>query len=231
MEQKAILYKNRYLILCNPAPIFENHFTVVALEHEPQEINSAFESFLQLAVDASPKYAVFYNGPGCGASAPDHLHFQMVPAVHLPFLEISKRLRMVKKISSVFFKPDHSLNRSVIVMESSNAKTLAEQFSHLLDITKKRLMINDEPMMNVICTYLRNRWQVNVFLRSKHRPASYFAEDKRRIFVSPGAVDMAGVVITPLLDNYNRLDYNDIKKIFKEVSVAENAMSLIIREL
>ena len=231
LEQKAILYKNKYLILCNPAPIFENHFTVVALEHEPQEINSAFAPFLQLAADASPKYAVFYNGPFCGASAPDHLHFQMVPVNHLPFLETSKRLQPVKEISSVFFTPDHSLNRSVLILESNNAKALAEQFEHLLDITKKRLMIHDEPMMNVVCNYSKNGWRLIIFLRGKHRPDSYFAEDECRIFVSPGAVDMAGVVITPLLDNYNHLDYNHIKNIFKEVSLPDAAMSFIVKEL
>lgn len=231
LEQKAILYKNKYLILCNPAPIFKNHFTVVALEHEPQEINFAFTSFLQLTADASPEYAVFYNGPCCGASAPDHLHFQMVPATYLPFLKTLKRLQPVKKISSVLYMSDQSLHRSALILESSNAKALAEQFSRLLDITKKRLMINDEPMMNVICNYSKNAWRLIIFLRSKHRPASYFAEGEHRIFVSPGAVDMAGVVITPLLDNYNRLDYNDIKNIFKEVSTAESAMSLIVKAL
>ncbi|PKN05867.1 MAG: DUF4922 domain-containing protein, partial [Deltaproteobacteria bacterium HGW-Deltaproteobacteria-7] len=75
-EQHGILYRDTYLILCNPAPIFGHHFTVASLTHEPQDITSALTCFLQLAADASPDYTVFYNGPACGASAPDHLHFR-----------------------------------------------------------------------------------------------------------------------------------------------------------
>ena len=100
-EQQGILYRNQYLILCNPAPIFENHFTIVTLEHKPQEITSSISWLLRLSMDLSPDYAVFYNGPACGASAPDHLHFQMIPVNTLPFLSELKELPPVKEISSV----------------------------------------------------------------------------------------------------------------------------------
>jgi glycosyltransferase involved in cell wall biosynthesis/diadenosine tetraphosphate (Ap4A) HIT family hydrolase len=230
-EQKGILYQNQYLILCNPAPIFKNHFTIVALDHEPQEIASYIMSLLRLAAAASPKYAVFYNGPACGASAPDHLHFQMVPANALPFLKESKGLPWVREISSVGYRMGECQDRSALVLESEKAKALSEQFLILLKAAQKILKTNDEPMVNVICYYTGNRWRLVVFLRRKHRPDSYFAENERRIFISPGAVDMAGVVITPLLDNYNRLDYNAVCGIYREVSLLESTMDSIINEL
>ena len=90
---------------------------------------------------------------------------------------------------------------------------------------------NDEPMVNVICNYSGNRWRLIVFLRQKHRPDAYYAKGENRIFISPGAVDMAGVVITPLLDNYNRLDYNAIRGIYREVSLPDSTLNSIVMEL
>ena len=80
---------------------------------------------------------------------------------------------------------------------------------------QKILKINYEPLVNVICNYAGNCFRLSIFLRQKHRPEAYFVEGENRIFISPGAVDMAGIIITPLLDNYNRLDYNAIRGIYQ----------------
>ena len=102
---------------------------------------------------------------------------------------------------------------------------------NLLKTVQKILATNDEPLVNVICVYAENRWRLVIFLRQKHRPDAYFAEGENRIFISPGAIDMAGVIITPLLDDYNRLDYNTIRDIYQEVSLPEDMMNIIIKEL
>ncbi len=86
-------------------------------------------------------------------------------------------------------------------------------------------------MVNVICDYAGRRFRLFVFLRQKHRPEAYFVKGENRIFISPGAVDMAGIIITPLLDNYNRLDYNAIRGIYREVSLPEGMMDSIVKEL
>ncbi len=230
-EQQGILYRNQYLVLCNPAPIFENHFTIVALEHQPQEITSSINWLLRLSTDLSPDYAVFYNGPACGASAPDHLHFQMIPVNALPFLSELRELPPVKEISSVRYSRGKGFDRSVIVLESKNADELTKQFMCLLKAAQKILATNDEPLVNVICTYTGNCWRLAIFLRQKHRPDAYFAEGKNRIFVSPGAIDMAGVIIAPHLDDYNRLDCNTIRDIYQEVSLPEGMMNTIMNEI
>ena len=230
-EQQGILYRNQYLILCNPAPIFENHFTIVALEHKPQEITSSINWLLRLSTSLSPDYAVFYNGPACGASAPDHLHFQAIPVNALAFLSELRELPPVKEISSVRYSMGKGFDRSVIVMESKNADELTKQFLRLLKVAQKILITNDEPLINVICNYTGDCWRLAIFLRQKHRPDAYFAEGKNRIFISPGAIDMAGVVITPHLDDYNRLDCNTIRDIYQEVSLPEDMMNTIMNEL
>ena len=230
-EQKGILYRNQYLILCNPAPIFDKHFTIVNLRHRPQTIDGDLIWLMNLAQDLAPDFAIFYNGPACGASAPDHLHFQMVPANALPFLNELKELPSVKEISSVRYCLGEDFDRSVLVLESKNAKALTEQLLNLLKIAQKILATNDEPLVNVICAYTENYWRLVIFLRQKHRPDAYFAEGENRIFISPGAVDMAGVIITPHLNDYNRLDCNTIRGIYREVSLPEDIMNIIMNEL
>jgi hypothetical protein len=230
-QQLGVLYRNQYLILCNPAPIFEKHFTVVSLRHKPQEIASSINWLLQLGADLSPDYAVFYNGPACGASAPDHLHFQAIPQNVLPFLRELKKLSPVENNSFVRYSRWERFDRSVVVLEGKNARELAEQFLRLLEAAQKKLKIDYEPMVNVICDYAGRRFRLFVFLRQKHRPEAYFAKGENRIFISPGAVDMAGIIITPLLDNYNRLDYNAIGRIYREVSLPEGMMDSILKEL
>jgi glycosyltransferase involved in cell wall biosynthesis len=229
-QQSAILYRNDYLVLCNPAPIFKRHFTIVARKHQPQEISSSLESLLQIASDASPDYTVFYNGPACGASAPDHLHFQMMPFHSLPFLNRLQGMRTLKEISSVRYNLAEGSDRSAIVLESKNSDALKKQFLHLLRCAGQIQATADEPLINVLCSCRKNCWQLMIFLRQKHRPDAYFAEKNANIFVSPGAVDMAGVVITPKLADYQRLDCDTLRNIYREVSQDEETLRAIVNK-
>lgn len=229
-QQLGVLYHGQYLILCNPAPIFAKHFTIAALRHEPQAIASSIGRLLRLSADL-PGHSVFYNGPACGASAPDHLHFQAIPKNRLPFFLEFKKLLPVKNKLSVRYSRWKDFDRSVILLESQSTDELTKQFLDLYRVMQRILKTNKEPLVNVLCDYSGNRWQLAVFLRQKHRPNAYFAKGKDRIFISPGAVDMAGFVITPLLDNYNHLDYNAIREIYREVSLPENVMNSIIKEI
>jgi len=231
IEQGGILYRNQYLILCNPAPIFDKHFTIVNLRHRPQTIDENLIWLLNLTQDLASDFAVFYNGPACGASAPDHLHFQAIPVNALAFLSELKKLPPVKEISSVRYSMGKNFNRSVIILESKNANELTKQFLRLLKTTQKILITNEEPLVNIICTYTGNCWQLVIFLRQKHRPDAYFAEGENGIFISPGAIDMVGVIITPRLNDYKRLDCNTIRDIYQEVSLPEDMMNTIMNEL
>ena len=230
-EQQGILYRLEYLILCNPAPIFDHHFTIVHLHHQPQEIASSVNCLLQLSADLSPDYTVFYNGPACGASAPDHLHFQASPVTDFLFLNTLQALPLLKEISAVRFYQSKGIDRSVIILEAKNSRAMTEQFLHLLQTMKKIFASSDEPMINVISTHADDSWRLIVFLRRKHRPDAYFASGEKRIFVSPGAVDMAGLIITPREFDFNRMDGENVSRIYREVSLAEDMVNKIMNEL
>jgi hypothetical protein len=88
----------------------------------------------------------------------------------------------------------------------------------------------DEPPVNVICAFTVNVWRLTIFLRRKHRPDAYFAEGNQNIFISPGAIDMAGVVITPRLSDYERLRCSTLRKIYNEVSLSEETLGQILKE-
>jgi glycosyltransferase involved in cell wall biosynthesis len=229
-EQSGILYRNDYLLLCNPAPVFRNHFTVAACGHKPQEITSSLRSLLQISFDASPGYIVFYNGPACGASAPDHLHFQMVPFRSLPFLNLVRGARLRKKNSSVRYGAGDGSERSVIVLESENAGALQEEFLRLLKCAGRILAVEDEPLVNVLCAFRKDCWRLMIFLRRKHRPDAYFAGGDAHIFVSPGAVDMAGVVITPRIEDFERLNGGILRNIYREVSLDQEILRAIVNK-
>ncbi len=230
-QQRGILYRKNYLILCNPAPIFDKHFTVAFLRHRPQTIAASLIWLMSLAKDLTPEYAVFYNGPACGASAPDHLHLQAIPKKALPFIEAFETKSPIKEISGVNFYTGEKLDRSVVIMSGKDKKSVQEQFHRLIKATQKITLANREPMINVVCTYETNTWRLIIFLRQKHRPDAFFLEGEKRIFVSLGAIDMAGVIITPLLHDFHRLDASQISSIYREVSLAEDVTNKIIREL
>ena len=231
-EQSGILYRNGFVILCNPAPIFPEHFTIAARRHQPQEILSSLDLFLQIAADASPDYTVFYNGPACGASAPDHLHFQMIPARSLPFLNELEKGSFPIAPSTVLHRPAKSCDRCILLFKSDHAGLLKEHLERFLTASGEHLTAaKDEPLLNIFCTRRKNHLAVTVFLRRKHRPDAYFAPGTRRIFVSPGAIDMAGVVITPRPADFKRLDADTVRGIYREVSLEEAAENKIIADL
>jgi len=230
-EQQGILYRRGYMILCNPAPLFDKHFTIAAHQHQPQEIASSLNVLLQLSADLSPDYAVFYNGPACGASAPDHLHFQAGPVADIPFLNTLNKLSPVKEISAVRFYQGKNIDRSVIILEAKSRAAMAEQFLHLLKNMQNKLSRDSEPMINLFCTAAGDFWRLAVFPRGKHRPDAYFLTGEKRIFISPGAVDMAGLIITPLAADFNRLTCENIRTIYQEVSLPEEVINKIMEEL
>ncbi|MGH7454059.1 MAG: DUF4922 domain-containing protein, partial [bacterium] len=127
-EQKGILYENEFLALCNPMPIFPAHYTVSHLKHLLQLIDPYLDTFLRLARDLSPKFTIFYNGAQCGASAPDHLHFQIAPAGKIPIeheaAEAQRRER-VGEIDGVAILLLRDLGRAVIVFEGTNLENVA----------------------------------------------------------------------------------------------------------
>ena len=229
--QKGILYCDDFFILCNPAPVLTRHFTVVHRQHVPQNIQSSFTSLLKLTGDLAPRYTLLYNGPACGASAPDHLHFQAVPSAVLP-LEQSFAASFAKiKDGSVNLYRAQQTDRSIIALRGTKSKSLLKYFHLLMKSWQKINPGENEPKVNVLCSYEDGTWQIIVFLRALHRPAAFFAANEQRIFVSPGALDMAGLMITPFFADFQNLTADQIRGIYREVSATKEDLNLLINEL
>ena len=232
--QKGILYRQTYLILCNPAPIFSQHYVVSNRRHIPQSIEKNMDAFLLLAKDFGPGFTVFYNGPRCGASAPDHLHFHAVPSDMMP---IEKEIRedrnriLIRRLEGASILTLMSLSRPIIIVEGKELRSVETALLKAVEAMKETLPASDEPMMNLLCAYDGTQWQVLIIPRRKHRPDAYYREGDERILISPGMVDMGGLIITPVEKDFNAIDAEQIGNIFKEVSMDDDTFAKIMATL
>jgi diadenosine tetraphosphate (Ap4A) HIT family hydrolase len=232
--QKGILYRQTYLILCNPAPIFSQHYVVSNRRHIPQSIENNMAAFLLLAKDFGPGFTVFYNGPRCGASAPDHLHFHVVPSDMMP---IEKEIRedrnkiLIRQVEGVSILTSMSLSRPIIIVEGKELRSVETALRMAVTAMQEALPAPDEPMMNLLCAYDGTQWRVLIIPRRKHRPEAYYREGDERILISPGMVDMGGLIITPVEKDFNAIDAEQIENIFKEVSMDDDTFAKIMATL
>lgn len=236
-EQKGILYNDDFLILCNPFPIFPEHFTTPHINHFPQEIKNSIDIFLELSKDLSSNYIVFYNGPKCGASAPDHLHFQ---AGNKFFMPIDMEYNYLKNNYSKGILRDENISiyviddglRRFVSFESKNKKDIVNNFHKLYSLLISNSNENEEPKMNIISSYEEETgWKVIVFLREKHRSSHFFAEGESKILLSPAAVDLGGVCITPLENDFNKITKDVLIEIFNEVSFNRKNLDVLLENM
>jgi len=226
-EQRGILYTDKYIILCNPFPIFPTHFTLTRKEHRPQRIFGAFSDMLDLSKDISRYYSVIYNGPRCGASAPDHLHFQAGNKFFMPIDDEFHQIKneygkeIIENDNLSVFAVDDGL-RKFISIESLNKKIVVKVFKKFYNTYSELMNENQEPMINLISFYEEEYgWRIIIFLRAKHRPAVFFAEGEAKMLVSPAAIDLGGVCVFPREEDFYRITKEQIADIFKEVFVDE----------
>lgn len=232
-EQRAVEFGHDYLILCNPFPIFPQHFTIPHKQHLPQRIAGAFPAMLDLARAVHTRYTVFYNGPRCGASAPDHLHFQAGDKGFMTIESEYDRLKgqpIVTTRDVALFAPRSA--RPFVAIESADRDAAANAFKVLYRNLNNIAPSSEEPMMNVIVNYgavaadagagagggaAAGAWRVIVLPRIKHRPSFYSAEGDARILLSPGTVDLGGVCVLPLERDFQKLREHHLEQMLAEV--------------
>ncbi|MBN1665312.1 MAG: DUF4922 domain-containing protein [Deltaproteobacteria bacterium] len=222
VAQQGILYRNEYFILCNPWPIFPGHLTIAHLRHLPQAIENSFACLLRTAQDLSPRFTLFYNGPSCGASAPDHLHFQAVPAGSMPIerdAAIDARRQMIHDRESVFLYRLLQQERAAVIIEGNDFLKVQDAFRLLFGAMRRVMGHEPEPMMNVVCSYCCHQWRVIVFPRKKFRPSAYDLQGDKKILISPGAVEMGGFIVAPRKIDFERMDREKVSTIYREVSI------------
>jgi predicted N-acetyltransferase YhbS len=229
--QKGILYRNDYLILGNPMPVFSSHLTVSHVDHRLQAIDEHIGTYLQLMADLGPSWTVLYNGPKCGASAPDHLHFQIAPLGKMPIekeIREKRRLKLMKQVDIVFLYCVRDLGREAILLQGDNPIAVERVLKDFLNALKKVLSMDEEPMINIAGFHDAKKWRLVIFPRRKHRPDVFFKEGDARMVVSPGVIDMGGLLITPVEKDFKRLDATAVEGIYKEVSLEEEIVERAI---
>ena len=230
VEQKGIPILENYQILINPYPIFPRHLTISAIDHVPQLILDKFGNMLEIARELTD-YTIFYNGPRCGASAPDHFHFQAGNRGFMPLdNQMAELLSLYGKAigqdSIIAWKVDDMI-RKFIVIESSNAEKIESVFQKIYN---RLLMINphiNEPDVNLHCQYANGKWKVIIFPRGAHRPWQYYAEGRERILFSPASVDLGGLLIIPLEEDFSRLDKIQAWSMLKQVCISKEEFDKI----
>ena len=237
-EQFHLKFEGRkgrlYNIQVNPYPLFSNHLVIVRDTHIPQSIWHHFPDILDFTT-TYPDFTVFYNGPESGASAPDHLHFQAVPRLALPLEEeINKFLdHPTEPITSV---KDATLYRfpgyinGVFALKATTTKSLAKLFYCLLDCTHKSEE-ESEPKFNLY-TYRKDKeYRTFVILRSAYRSHHYFLEGADKLTISPGSADMAGFIVAPIKEDFDRLNSDLLSEMLTEVSISSEEQEMIERRL
>lgn len=208
-----------YEVLVNPFPIFPEHFTIPAFAHTPQQIKGNFGDMLDLA-QAMEGFTVFYNGPKCGASAPDHFHFQAGNAGFVPLDEemvaLKEKYGDEWEKNKVNFCTIKDGLRNFLVLEAADEIALINAFSHIYNELEAS-QSDEEPMLNILAQYIGGGWRVLVFPRALHRPSQYFAEGEENILISPASVDMGGVLITPQEKDFLKIRKTDIESILRQV--------------
>lgn len=227
-EQLRIPFGADYQVIMNPFPIFRNHLTIPVFAHEEQRILPRFGDMLLLAQELTD-FVVFYNGPQCGASAPDHMHFQ---AGNKGFLPIEMNWKTARKKNSISLGKAtlctlEEFLQPVFLLVSETKDDSVLLFSRL----HEALPVKDggyEPMMNVLSWYEDNKWITCVYPRRKLRPSCYYAEGENNILLSPASVEMAGVFAVPLEKDFNKITSRDITNVLQEVCISVEEMNMLI---
>ena len=219
-EERGVGWRD-LVILPNPYPILPHHCTIPSREHRPQQLAGRIEAMLELARAIGPEMLIYYNGPRCGASAPDHFHCQACDAAGVPlFRELFHSERTSPRTNHVSF------GRRMLVFDSTAADAVRCGIERALGAMRQLASDActggpDEPMINLLAFYRDGCYFGVLFPRAAHRPACHFAEDTQRIAISPAALEMAGILVVAEPDHFDRVDAATAHLIYEEVSLGE----------
>ena len=218
-EQETVMWEDRYKIQVNPYPIFSRHLTISALEHSPQRLDGRVADMMNLAKDL-PGYVVFYNGPHCGASAPDHMHFQAGLRNELPICDelFTASTALFDANSQGIFGVITQLGRPVFYIETMSIDLGEQWLNSLLDVLPVKNG-HSEPMVNILCWHNNGAWCIAVFPRRKHRPACYGTGEDQFV-LSPASVDMGGLWAVAREEDFDNLTLHEITIIYMDVCLS-----------
>jgi hypothetical protein len=236
LAQRGLPYDSEYLVLCNPFPIFPEHFTISSVRHTPQLIRDGFAAFLNLTRDLGTRYTTLYNGPNCGASAPDHLHFQSGTRSYLPIdteYDTLKQNRATSLVASGLLRAYYLDNylRGVLTFESREMLLVQRAFDALYEVLQQDGLPGEEPMLNILATHDDGTWRIHVFPRARHRPSFYLKEGDEQLLLSPAAVELGGICTTPRERDFDKVTRDHIVQMYREVCFPPERLGAIAERL
>jgi ATP adenylyltransferase/5',5'''-P-1,P-4-tetraphosphate phosphorylase II len=221
-EQRAFSCGNHFQVLINPFPIFRSHFTIASEIHTDQLFAPNIAEMLRIS-KLMEGYTLFYNGPECGASAPDHLHFQ---AGENGFMPIDSEYEKIKNTGELLFNSGSTVIRAfenylrkMISVETDSIENGAETIRFFVEKFHTFQPEKSEPMLNVLCSFATGKWTIHLFPRKLHRPSQFFAKGDKQLLISPASVDFGGVFILPRKEDFDKITAADISDIFEQVTI------------
>jgi len=236
-KQLGLSWNENWLILNNPYPIFKDHLVISHKEHILQNVNDAFPAMIKFVHSTDFAFSTFYNGPACGASAPDHLHFQACKKKDLPIIsqidsviksgDFSNLSVINKNSSSSSFATTFD-NRGILICLSESRKVLFSIVDQTISFLKNMTADSEEPLINIIISGSDNTYSAILFPRKAHRPKCFYNDENKKLLISPGAVDVGGVVILPREEDYLRTNKKYLLEIFSEVCLDHSVFQDLI---
>ena len=208
-EEEGLPFDENFTIYCNPFPIVDHHLTIAHREHGSQRIAGQFGNMLDLAARLAG-YFVVYNGPECGASAPDHMHFQAGSRVLFPIEKDTARLTGVSI-------PNYA--RNVLLLRGRDRSALIDRMNRAIDLLASVTGKRPEPLINIAVFCERDDWVTYLFPRGKHRPEVFQTGE---LMVSPASIDLCGIFVVPRAQDFEKITGADIAAIFREVTLPDD---------
>ena len=217
-EEEGLPFDENFTIYCNPFPIVDRHLTIAHKEHGAQRITGQFGNMLDIAARL-PKYFVVYNGPECGASAPDHMHFQAGSRELFP---IEKDTAALTGITV----PNYA--RNVFVLRGRDRSALIDRMDRAIDLLAETTGKRPEPMVNIAVFHERGEWVAYLFPRGKHRPEVFYTGE---LTVSPASIDLCGIFVVPMAEHFERITADAVAAIFREVTLPDDQFQEVAAKL
>ncbi len=217
-EEEGLPFDDNFTIYCNPFPIVNRHLTIAHKDHTPQRIADQFGSMLDIAARL-PGYFVVYNGSECGASAPDHMHFQAG----------SRRLFPIEHDTAAMTSiaiPNYS--RNVLLLRGCDRSALIDRMDRAIELLAEATDKRPEPLVNIAVFCERGEWVTYLFPRGKHRPQVFHTGE---LMVSPASIDLCGIFVVPRAHDFERITADAIDAIFREVTLPDAQFREVTRKL
>ncbi len=243
-EQSGIKLTSNYILLVNPFPVISMHFTAKFNLHVPQKISENFIEILYGAKTLGENYFLLYNGAEAGASVPEHRHFQGGAKNQFPIIsdiihsinnsgKADSELTLTEvldfKQAKLFAVQDEI--RNYFLITGVHAYEIEKLFFNLFDILTDLFGTENETKLNLVSTVENGKHYLFIFPRAKHHPSCFFEEGEKQLLVRPSTLDIGGIVVVSREEDFNKITKENIKEIFKEVSIGSKDFNYIISKV